>query len=114
MAHHQNTSQFWDDGLKLISVCPMCDTNYNPHEAQLVGEAEDSHFLHITCQKCHHSIIALVLVSQGGISSVGLVTDLSFEDVLKFRKAEAVSVDDVLDLHTLLKDDLRFWPMIRT
>lgn len=114
MARHQNTSQFWDDGLKMISFCPMCETHYHPSEAQLVGEDEDSHFLHITCRQCHNSIIALVLVSQGGISSVGLITDLSFEDVLRFRKAEAVSVDDVLDVHTLLKDDLRFWSMIRT
>lgn len=98
--------------MKLISVCPLCEEHYNPTEAQLVGEAEDSHLLHITCRKCRNSIIALVLVSQGGVSSVGLVTDLNFEDVIKFRASQEVSYDDVLEMHGILEDEDFFWRSI--
>ncbi len=113
MAKSRGTSQFWDDGLKLISFCPLCETHYNPMEAQLVGEKENSHLLHITCKKCSNSIIALVLISPGNVSSVGLITDLSFDDVLKFRRAPEVAVDDVLDIHAALEDEERFWMQVR-
>ncbi len=102
MPHPRRTSQFWDDGLKLISFCPLCETHYHPREALLVHERDNSHLLHITCRKCEHSIIALVLVSNAGVSSVGLVTDLSYHDVLKFREADSISIDDVLSVHRAL------------
>lgn len=114
MAQRRGTSQFWDDGLKLISFCPLCETHYNPTEAQIVGESENSHMLHITCKKCQNAILACVLVSQGGVHSIGLVTDLNFEDVLKFRSAPDISVDDVLDMHGAFEDEKRFWAGIRT
>lgn len=109
MARQRGTSQFQDDGLKLISFCPLCETHYNPREAQLIGERDNTHLLHITCKQCSNSIIALVLISPGGVSSVGLITDLSFEDVLKFQRAPEVLVDDVLDIHAVLEDEQRFW-----
>lgn len=114
MARSRGASQFWDDGLKLISFCPLCETHYNPVEAQVVGERENSHLLHITCRKCANSIIALILVSPAGVSSVGLITDLSYPDVLKFRNAAEISVDDVLEAHALLEDERHFWPAIQT
>lgn len=109
MARQSRSPQrFWDDGLKLISFCPLCEAHYHPREAQLVGEAQNSHLLHITCQKCQHAIIALILVSAGGVSSVGLVTDLSYEDTMKFREAPVVSADDVLEVHESLRRDRLF------
>lgn len=90
----------------MISFCPMCETNYNPMEARVLGEKEDGHLLHIRCKKCWNSILALVLVSNAGVSSVGLITDLTYEDVRKFSKQEApVSTDDVISVHQLLTDD---------
>lgn len=73
-------------------------------EARILDEKEDGHLLHIRCKKCWNSILALVLVSNVGVSSVGLVTDLGFEDVQKFRAHSAeVTVDDVLEIHELLE-----------
>jgi len=75
-------------------------------EAKVLDEKEDGHLLHIRCKKCWNSILALVLVSNVGVSSVGLVTDLVFEDVQKFRAEDAeVTVDDVLEIHALLEED---------
>lgn len=90
----------------MISYCPLCETAYNPMEARILDEKEDGHLLHIRCKKCWNSILALVLVSNAGVSSVGLVTDLVFEDVQKFREGAAeVTVDDVLEAHELLESD---------
>ncbi|MEY4723656.1 MAG: hypothetical protein RLZZ324_1169, partial [Candidatus Parcubacteria bacterium] len=68
------------------------------------GEKEDSHLLHIQCGNCSNAIIALVLISTVGVSSVGMVTDLAFSEVTRFKDAPAVSTDDVIETHHLLSN----------
>mgnify|MGYP005657166295 FL=1 len=65
----------------------------------MLGEQGQTQLLHVRCRKCMNSILALVLVNQVGASSVGLLTDLSYEDVLRFRAEKAVELDDVIDVH---------------
>lgn len=100
-----HASPFFDEGIKLISYCPLCESSYNPQSANVLGEKEDSHLLHIRCGQCSNAIIALVLISTAGISSVGLVTDLGYDEVNRFKKAEAVSTDDVIEVHHLLNNE---------
>lgn len=102
MPSRHSYSQFPSESLRLISYCPICNTHYNPLAAQVLEERDDAHLIHVECRKCGSSIVALVLTGGIGISSVGLVTDLTGEEVLKFRKRESVRCDDVLDAHTEL------------
>jgi hypothetical protein len=72
----------------------------------VLGEKEDGHLLHIRCKKCWNSILALVQVSNAGVSSVGLITDLTYDDVRKFSGRDtAVTTDDVIAIHQMLADD---------
>ena len=96
-------SELWNEGLKLVSFCPVCETRYNPMEARVLGSQGETHLLHVQCRKCLNSILALVLVNQVGASSVGLLTDLSYEDVLRFKANQKVVIDDVIEIHTLLR-----------
>ncbi|MCR4313796.1 MAG: hypothetical protein NUV84_00940 [Candidatus Uhrbacteria bacterium] len=96
-------SELWNEGLKLVSFCPVCETRYNPMEARLLGEQEETHLLHVQCRKCQHSILAIVLVNQVGASSVGLLTDLSYDDVVRVKSGSWVSVDDVIEVHRLFQ-----------
>lgn len=109
----KDASKFFDEGLRLISFCPLCEAHFSPKDSQIIGERENSHLLHITCQKCRNSVLAIITVSSEGISSVGLVTDLNYEDVLKFRQKQAVETDDVLLAHAALEDSDRFWKGMR-
>lgn len=102
-------SPFFEEGIKLISYCPLCETSYSPQAAQVLGEKEDSHLLHIQCGQCSNAIIALVLISSAGISSIGLVTDLIFDEVDRFKKTESVTTDDVIEMHDLLQDGSRLF-----
>ncbi|MFH1171660.1 MAG: hypothetical protein V1778_03935 [bacterium] len=90
------------ESLRLVSYCPMCSTHYNPLTAEILEEREDAHLIHIECRKCGSSIVGLVLTGGLGISSVSLVTDLTGEEVLRFRKSEAIESDDVLAAHQVL------------
>ena len=93
------------EGTKLISYCPLCSTQYNPLAERVLDEREDAHLVHIKCKSCNSSIVALVLNGVIGISSVGLVTDLTSDDVLKFKDAKEVTSNDVLDLHSELSNN---------
>ncbi len=41
------SNNFWNQGVQLIQVCPLCETSYNPMEARIVGERDDSHLVYI-------------------------------------------------------------------
>lgn len=96
-------SELWNEGIKLISFCPVCETRYNSTEARLLGEQAETHFLHVQCRKCKHAVLALVVVNQVGASSVGLLTDLSYDDLVRMKTGQKVSVDDVIEVHQWFK-----------
>lgn len=99
---------FSPESLRLVSFCPICNTHYNPLTAQILEEREDAHLVHAVCRKCGSSIVALVLTGGLGISSVGLVTDLNGQEVLKFRNVGAIQPDDVIEAHRLLHTEQNF------
>jgi hypothetical protein len=98
-----------DQGVKSISYCPLCEASYSPESARIVGEKGDSQLTHVCCGNCVSAILALVMVSEVGVSSVGLVTDLAFDEVRHFQGSPPVSTDDVIEAHRLLKDDRLLW-----
>ena len=89
----------FNESLKIISYCPLCDTNYNPLTAEILERRENAHLMYIRCKKCLSSIVAVVVTGVIGVSSIGLVTDLTVDDVMKFQNAEKLSNDDVLDVY---------------
>lgn len=89
--------------LRVISACPICNARYHAAELKILDEHNDAQLVHITCRKCQSSVVAVVLVNPLGVSSIGLVTDLSGEEVLKFRQMSAISSDDVLDVHQVFR-----------
>jgi len=88
--------------LKFVSYCPLCHAYFSPSEARILDGKGDTRLLHVVCRSCSSSIVFLLLIGEVGISSVGLITDLTGEDVLKFKDFEEVTADDVLDVHTML------------
>ena len=96
-------SNLWNEGLRIISRCPLCESTQENMEARILGESDETRLLHLRCKKCSSSILAMVLLSPGGVSSVGLLTDLTFEDVGRLSSVEAVNTDDVLKVHEMLE-----------
>ena len=90
------------EGLRFISYCPLCEASYNPLRARVLEERDDAHLVHIQCARCGSSIVALIMNSGLGLTSVGLVTDLTGDDVLRFKDEISLTGDDVLDVHQVL------------
>ena len=93
---------FSPDGLRIISYCPLCESEFNAMEARVLGENGETSLVHVRCKSCSNAMLALVLLTKAGVSSVGLVTDLTYDDVVKFKEDGKVSIDDVLRVHASL------------
>ena len=89
-------------GLSILSPCPLCHTRYQSQEAVVLEERGDSRLVYVRCQSCGSSIVAAILLNDTGASSMGLVTDLTGEEVLKFRRDDNITVDDALAVHEAL------------
>ena len=98
-----NFGQVPDETLKLVSYCPVCHYHYDPFEAKILEESKGAHLIHVRCSRCHSAIVALIMTSSVGVSSVGLVTDLDGQEIVKFKDYHRISSDDVLDLHEFLE-----------
>lgn len=96
-------SERWNEGLKLVSFCPICDSRYTLTEARILGTQGETRLMHVQCRKCRNAILSLVLVNNLGASSVGLLTDLSYDDVVRVNAAEMITVDDVMAVHETLR-----------
>ncbi len=91
------SSPFFGETLKLVTYCPLCETKHSSTEAKVLDENDGAKLVHIQCKKCSASVVAVVFQNALGMSTVGVVTDLTSTDVLKFREHENVNSDDVLN-----------------
>ncbi len=102
MSNFDKLPYFFDEEIKLIAYCPLCDADLNPLQARVVEGKEDLHLVHIQCHKCKGFILALVLKTANGISSVGLITDLSFNDVYTFKDKDRITADEIINIHKII------------
>jgi len=101
---HSYQNYFSKEGLGLILNCPICFSPYSPLDIELIEDSEKAHLLHLSCHKCGSQILALITNNMSQVFSQGLVTELTSNEVRKFKDSPAVSLDDVIDLHFLLNN----------
>lgn len=103
MSHQYLDAFFSGDGdLRVLTACPFCNTSYSIRAARVLAQKDDGHVVHIECRNCGGSIVALILAGGIGVQSVGVVTDLTREEVEKYSRQSAVKGDDVLAMHELM------------
>lgn len=109
---NQNKPLKYDEIEKIASYCPFCNTSFFPKKASVIGESNESWLLHVNCDHCASSIVLLLLISEVGVSSFGLVTDLTGNDVMRFKGSSGLEADDLINLYEILflskKDILNF------
>lgn len=92
-------------GIRWASSCPLCGDEYSPEEARIVSEKDGAFLVHTNCKKCGSSVVATLVANQMGVSSVGLVTDLTYDDILKFKEEDYITTDDLLEGYAFFQDD---------
>lgn len=103
----KNEQQFnpIQEQLRIMQQCPVCKGKFAPPAAKVLEKRGEAHLIHITCPHCHNALLAMIVVSQLGMSSVGMVTDLNVFDAQKLQGKQALSEDELLDFHVLLKNN---------
>ena len=85
----------------------MCQEIYAEDSIQMIVEQIGTKLVHCSCAKCGHAIIAILLETAGWISSIGLITDLEAQDVLRFQQTQTISSDECVQFHEFLEGSSR-------
>lgn len=88
----------------LSSRCPLCDALFKPTGAEILDESRQGILFHLTCPECHSSLLAVVAASKLGLSSFGMVTDLTAPDVKRMRRSGAIEQGEILGAYQELSD----------
>ncbi len=87
-----------------LPVCQLCQASLASRQAVTLRETESAQLIHVCCPRCRGNFVLLLLMHELGMGSISLLTDLSDEDARRFSDSKPVSVDDILDVHRLLRN----------
>lgn len=93
------SSDPFDDRQRIITQCPLCTQEYGNDGIRVLEECNGSQLLHMTCPKCSNAMLAMVVHTRMGLSSIGMLTDLSLPDAKRLHGKGPVSEDDILSFH---------------
>lgn len=87
-----------------MKQCPLCGLDYTENSFSLIDQEEESKLIHLACPHCSQSVLAFVVLSRLGLSSIGILTDLTAEDAIRFQTREPISENEILSFHNLLEN----------
>jgi hypothetical protein len=90
------------DKLPFFVKCSFCNGSFSPEDLVVLEQSERQTVFHALCAHCHQAIIIFLSFTPGGLVSLGLITDLNREEARRFFGQEAVSADEVIDLHEFI------------
>jgi len=98
----------WQDALKLVGRCPICNAEYAMGSAKLFAKKDSASLVHVNCTKCQSAVMFMIMIMGQGLSSVGMITDLSFEDAKRLYGSEEITLDEALAAYTDIKNNKIF------
>lgn len=96
--------------LGFILRCPVCGYKYNLANTKIIESEQDEVLgearilIHSDCAKCKSSVMFNIDIAGPEVWSAAMVTDLTGKDTRKFNEKTPISVNDVLNIHTTLKE----------
>ncbi len=105
MLSGKNQPDSWREAIKFMARCQLCNGNYSANSARRLNGTGAANLVHLTCETCDSAFIAMVMVSPAGLSSVGMVTDLNYNDALRLYKQEEITLDEIIEGYENLKQN---------
>lgn len=102
MSVNNKKADSWRKNLKFISHCPVCGRDYKSKASKLFINDSKAKFVHFTCNYCQSHFMAMIMTIPKGMSTVGMVTDLSLKDVQKLYKLSPITVDEAIEGHKFI------------
>ena len=105
MNNQKKLPDFFDDQHRFVTICPVCDQNLNQSKARSIHNQNGLNLIHIKCSRCTNYVIALLLKTHQGISSVGIITDLTYNDANKFYNKKKLNSDQIIKIHQIFNNN---------
>lgn len=81
----------------------MCGVAYEPAYIGVLQQQGNVTVVHAECPRCQSAAILAIMAGMlGMVTTMGMLTDMTRDDVERFKTAETITTDDVLALHTAL------------
>ena len=87
--------------LMTSAKCNSCGQRYEADNIEVIGHHADLWFMSVFCLACRANYLVAVIVDGETVGE--MVTDLSMSELEKFRDADDLKADEVLDMHDFLK-----------
>lgn len=92
------------------SKCHTCGESLEGGMFSPLSEVPLATIAHVVCPKCHAQSMVTVTMVGSGVTAVA--SDLKFEEVSKFVDLKALTYDEILDLHQVLKKE-NIWNLLQ-
>ena len=85
--------------------CTTCGGKFYPEDFRVLGRREEIWFVAVSCGHCATQGIIFALVREGETAPrVKATGELTAEEQTKFSSLPPISMDEVTDIHRLLRD----------
>jgi len=81
--------------------CPVCGRSLKGCDVQVLSHEEERFHLQVTCAQCQVTFIVVLAIAGGAVEEVESVGSEAASEPVEAR--EPISVDEILDLHLMLK-----------
>lgn len=91
--------------VETLLYCSVCGQQYLRGSAKTVSTNEKAFLIYVKCHHCMSATLAMVTKNnkRGSVVTMGMLTDLSFEEASEMVKMQPISIDEVLDIYKTLK-----------
>ena len=103
MLSNSKKSGNWQKTLSLINQCPICSQDYDEKATKLFMDRQNTHLVHITCGNCKSYFVAMIMELGKALSTVGMITDLSFVDIERLHIKDSISLDEAITGYELIE-----------
>ncbi len=89
---------------KLLATmkCGMCGHHYQSGNVNILGRKDDLWFLSVFCPSCRSQGLVAAVVKEGKVTE--LLTELTPEEQKRLATAGPLTTDDLMDMHSFLRD----------
>jgi hypothetical protein len=82
--------------------CPVCGRSLKGCDVQVLSHEEERFHLQVTCAQCQVTFVVVLAIAGGAVEEIDGVEADGLGEPVAVR--EPISVDEILDLHIMLKN----------
>lgn len=89
---------------RFFGNCPICSKKFSPGLASTLSRMYGVRTVYVECEKCKSSVVlGIVKNIPGVVTTVGMLTDMTKEDIRRAANMAPITADDVLEMHKYLE-----------